>query len=36
MAHNDHLKEPALEREVGKAEGVYYKGVGAVMRPDTS
>lgn len=33
MAHNDHLKEPTLERVKGSAEGFYYKGVGAVMSP---
>ena len=33
MAHNDHLQEPTLERLRGTATGVYYKGVGAVMRP---
>ena len=33
MSHNDHLKEPALDRKKGTAAGIYYEGVAAVMRP---
>lgn len=32
MAHNDHLKQPSIERTRGVAKGTYYKGIAMTSR----